>query len=263
MLIALSNCNQNNQAKSEQHLTQHQSSLVEKENELNKIYKNILDISRSGNEIDWDKLEAENENFETFFKKTISGNPSSLTYSFDSLKSSNIHIVTSDDNQLRIYSWDTWLGGTMHDFKNIFQFKSNDQIHTTLVKSNVEIVEEAYVPFYSDIFTLKTASQTYYLAVNNGIYTSKDLSQSIIAFHINYDKLEKANIFKTENGLTNSIDINFNFLSVADRPERPLQLINYDNEKKIISLPIVDEDENVTDVFFQYMFNGEVFEIVK
>ena len=66
-----------------------------------------------------------------------------------------IDIVTTDDGLLRIYSWDTWLGGTMHQFENLFQFKCGDKICTHLITDTSEISE---VPFYSDIFTLKLMS---------------------------------------------------------------------------------------------------------
>ena len=63
--------------------------------------------------------------FSVRFTTFIKNNPATINYKFKSLTDSNAcHIVTSTDGLLRIYSWDTWLGGTMHDFNNIFQLRS-------------------------------------------------------------------------------------------------------------------------------------------
>jgi len=72
----------------------------------------------------------------------------------------------------------------MHDFENIFQFKSDDKIYSKVNYDTVTLGEGGYTPFYSQIFKLKANNKTYYLAVNNGIFSTKDASQSIKALTI-------------------------------------------------------------------------------
>jgi hypothetical protein len=236
------------------------SSLQENEIELNNIYKKINDARLGSDTINWKALETENNKFENKILKNLSGNPQSIIYPFDSLKNNNINIVSSKDKLLRIYSWNTWKGGTMYDFVNLFQYKSNGKVFTKIIKDTVTDGEGEYTPFYSQIFTLKNKKDTYYLCVYNGIYSSKDASQSIKILKIDNNKLEDVKLIKTENGLTNSIDLYFDFFSVVDRPERPLKLIKYDHEKKEIYIPILTEKEEVTNRFQIYNFNGEFFE---
>lgn len=260
LISTLNSCKKETNLENKRINTLLKSSLAENEIELNKIYKKINDASLGSDTINWKVLETENNKFETKILKYLSTNPKSIIFPFDSLKKSNIDIVSSKDKLLRIYSWNTWKGGTMVDFVNLFQYKSNGKVITKIIKDTVTRGEGEYIPFYSQIFTLKNKKSTYYLCVYNGIYSSKDASQSIKILKIENNKLEEVKIIKTENGLTNSIDLYFDFFSVVDRPERPLKLIKYDKEKKQIYIPILSEKEEVTNRFQIYNFNGEYFE---
>src|SRR6185312_16832230 len=49
--------------------------------------------------------------------------PATITYTFTLLKNEYLNICSSTDGLLRIYSWDTGGGGTMHEFENVMQYK--------------------------------------------------------------------------------------------------------------------------------------------
>lgn len=233
---------------------------VEKDLELS--YKKILSNRFKTDTIDSNSLELNNKVFKEKITNYIKTYPKTLNYEFNLLKK-NIHIVTSEDKLFRIYSWNTWMGGTMEDFENIFQYKSNEKVYykNSLDKNNGEW---DYVPFYSQIYTLKVNRKTYYLVIKNGSYSSKDASQSIQIFNIENNKLnDSVKLIKTKNGLTNSIDFDFDFFSVVNRHERPLELIKYDTEKRIIYIPIVYENGKVTNNYMTYEFTGKYFEKVE
>lgn len=261
LVLSFSSCKKETNLKDKKNNISLKSSLENNELELHKIYKNILNARLGRDTINWEILETENNKFEAKILKYISTNPESITYPFDSLKNNNIHIVSSEDKLLRIYSWNTCKGGTMVDFVNLFQYKSNNKISTKITKDTVTNSEGEYTPFYSQIFTLKNKRNTYYLCIYNGIYSSKDASQSIKIFKIKGNKLEDIKLLKTKNGFVSSIDLYFDFFSVVDRPERPLKLIKYDNEKKQIYIPIITDKGEVTNSFLIYKYNGEYFEI--
>jgi hypothetical protein len=259
LISTLNSCKKETNLKNKSTNTLFKSSLDENELEFNKIYKKINDTRLERDTINWEELETENNKFETKILKYLSTNPKSIIFPFDSLNN-NIDIVSSEDKLLRIYSWNTWKGGTMVDFVNLFQYKSNGKVITKIIKDTVTRGEGEYTPFYSQIFTLKNKNNTYYLCVYNGIYSSKDASQCIKILKIENNKLEDIKLIKTENGLTNSIDLYFDFFSVVDRQERPLKLIKYDNKKKQIYIPIISEKEEVTNRFQIYSLNGKYFE---
>ena len=221
------------------------------ETNLVKSYKNILSASE-----DWDKLDAANKVFKEKLVNYTSSYLSTLTFGFNSLKTM-IDIVTSDDGLFRIYSWDTQQGGTMRDFENVFQYQFNGEVYDMVSNTG----DGVFNPFYSEIFTLKANGNTYYLAINNHILSSKDVMQSIKAFTIEGCTLnENVKLFKTKTQLLNEINVGFDFFSVVDRPERPFRLIKYDPKNKIVYIPIVFGNGKVTDKYILYQFNGEYFE---
>jgi hypothetical protein len=194
--------------------------------------------------------------------EVLSKNPATLKYPFRMLIDSNeFEIVTSEDSLLRIYSWDTWTGGTMHFFNNIFQYSYNGKVITEFL----ELTEDDPSGFFSDIFTLTSGGKTFYLVINNGMYSSKDVGESIQVFAIEKGKLnQNVKLIKTSSGMTSIISVGFDFFSVANRSdERPVRVIKYDKNKKIIYIPVVYEDGKVTDKFIQYKFNGKYFEKYK
>ncbi|TAG98494.1 MAG: hypothetical protein EAZ17_09250, partial [Sphingobacteriales bacterium] len=161
-----------------------EKSLKAIEKELTLAYKELLADRFEKDSIFWERLKYDNKIFKDKIYTYTSNYPSTLSYNFDSLKAINVHVVTSSDSLLRIYSWDTWLGGTMHYFVNIFQFKSGGKVFVKLVYDTTTLNEGVYVPFYSQIHSLKGKTKTYYLAISNGVYSSKDCRQSIRVFTI-------------------------------------------------------------------------------
>lgn len=240
-----------------------QSLTAEKaETELLSSYKKILYYRLGTETIYFDSIEIENQNFRKKVKLNICENPNSIFYNFDSLKQ-DIQIVTSDDKLFRIYSWNTWLGGTMEDFESVFQYKSKDSVFTKINYDTSTITEGNYYGYYSQIFTLKLNTKTYYLAIENGKYTSKEVSQSIKVLSIENNSInDTIQLIKTSEGFVNSINLYFDFFSVVDRPERPLRLIKYDEKTKTLYIPIINEENKVTDRFELYQFTGKYFELI-
>ena len=233
------------------------------ERDLHNTYSNLVPHQPSDN-AEWNSIKMKNIIFRNKIGKYTSMYPLTLTYKFDSLRKDNIYIVSSEDKLLRIYSWDTWLGGTMSNYENVFQYKSGNKVYSEVVCDTAKHEGSDYVPFYSQIFTLKTVDKTYYLAVYNGIYSGRDASQSIKIITLENQSLnDTIKLIKTKSGMANSIDVYFDFTSVVDRPERPIRLIKYDSNQKTIYIPIVDEDGDVTDMFILYKFTGQYFEHIE
>ena len=238
------------------------STLPQIEADLLQSYRQITAARFDNDTIAWNTLETDNIAFRKKLLYYTAQYPTTLTYSFDSLKKEKIDVVSSEDQDFRIYSWDTWQGGTMHDFENVFQYRNGDKIFSNGYRDTSRY-GEGYAPFYSQIFTLSSAGKTYYLAVYNGIYSTKETSQSVRVFSLEKGGLnDSVKLFKTKAGLVNAIDVPFDFFSVADRPERPLQLIKYSSQKQQLYIPVVIENGQVTNRFLKYRFQNGHFEYV-
>jgi hypothetical protein len=222
--------------------------------DLTKLYNKIFPFYYG----DSDSLSYYSDLFSSKLTNYIKNNPSTIDCKFKSLTDSNTcSIVTSADNSFRIYSWDTWLGGTMHNYKNLFQFKSDGKVRTL----TFDYGEGDMGTYFTDVFSLKANGKIYFLGVSGGSESSKYAYEVIRAYSINDSTIDDSvKLIKTASGLQNSILIEYDFFSLADRPERPLKLIKYDADKKIIYIPIVWENGKVTNKFIRYQFTGQYFE---
>ena len=222
--------------------------------ELTRLYAKIFPFYYESQ----DSLKYYSDLFATRFKNFIKDNPSTLNYKFKSLRDSNAcYIVTTPDGLFRIYSWDTWLGGSMHDFKNILQFNSKGKIYSTDSSKN----GDEFATYFTGIFSLKVKDKRYYLAISGGSESTRDAYETIGVYSISNDSLvDTVKLIKTPSGLSNSIGFEYDFFSVVERPERPTRLIKYDTVKKIIYIPVVLKDGKVTDRFIPYQFTGQYFE---
>jgi hypothetical protein len=183
--------------------------------------------------------------------------PSTLSANFKELKDAGIYVTTSEDRLFRIYSWDTRLGGTMRIFYNVMQYKRGNRVFTKAAQEkNFDAGK-----FYSKIYTHRDKGNAYYLACSSSIFSSRDIRQEISIFSISDKGLnENVKLIKTKSGLTDKLSLDYNFHSVADRKERPIELIKYDKDKGAIKLALVNDDLDVTNKLITYKFTGKYFE---
>lgn len=233
------------------------------ENDLLKSFKKISywdDEQRKGTAGADDSLIKANSTFEKKLKTYTQQYPATINEPFASLKNERLDIFTSADGLFRIYSWDTWLGGTMHDFANMLQYKIGQKTQSILWTSK----EGNYVPFFNNLYTFKNGGKTYYLGIYGRIYSSKDAGRGIQIFAIENGKLnEDVKLIKTQSGMRSKINYTYDFFSVVDIAFEKRPTITFDAVTKTISIPLVALNGKVTSKFITYKFNGQYFEKVK
>jgi hypothetical protein len=232
------------------------SDLASQERKIVKLYSKLASFIPG----DYDSISLYSNRFSNEFSSFVKNNPGTLNYAFQKLiDSTNCRVQTSVDGNFRIYSWDTWTGGTMHFYKEIYQWKDNGKVFT-----KIPIREEGDPgSFCSKIFTVHINKQPYYLAVTNGIYSTKDAMESISVYKIDNNNLvDTIELFKTKSKTLNNITVEYDFFSAADRPERPLELITYDHKQKIIYIPVVNDKGQVTTKYILYQLKGHHFEFI-
>ena len=187
---------------------------------------------------------------------------STLSYKFAALDE-EMYIATSDDGKFRIYSWDLHNGGTMHNYARVYQYQAADgKIYS---KTDEPTQEGDYGSFVTDIFTLDIKGGKIYIVCSTFIGSTKLRFQSADLYKINGKALDdKVNLIKTKSGLTNTLNFEYDFFSVAERKKRPVELISFDKKTKTLKIPVVINDEEfpdgrVTDKFISYRFDGTYF----
>ena len=223
---------------------------------LIKLYSDILSYSQEN----YDSISYYAERFENELTNFIRNNPATLDYSFKNITDSFVcWVKTSSDKKFRIYSWDTRTGGSRRIFKTIYQWTSNGQVFVHAP----QYVEGDAGSFCSSILTVQIKNQPFYLAITNGVFSNKDMMEEIAAFNIKENKLiDTVALFKTKTKKLNRISLAFDFFSVVDKPKRALNLITYDEKKKIIYIPVVDDNGKVSNRNILYQLKGSYFEFI-
>ena len=209
----------------------------------------------------YDSLEKANDQFEKLLLNLTSKNPQTLNYKFKSLIDSGLTISTSADGNFKIYNWDTWTGGTMHIYKNIFQYTANGKVFSKTLNNEKNNDGDPDCLYY-EINQVTSNNKNFYLAFSSAILSSGLSYQNIKVFSIDSNKLnDNAKLIKTKTGIKNQLGYEVDLTSAANRAkEVPNFDIEYDKINKVISIPVILDNNEVTNKKIKYKFNGTYFE---
>lgn len=206
-----------------------------------------------------DSLEKANNRFGEKLKSYTSKYPITIKMQYRSFPKNSLTVISAEDSLFRIYSWDTELGGTMHDFRNVIQYKTGKRTNSILVLETSSTNNDNYVPYYSKVYTLKTGTKTYYIAIYHGIYSSHDLGEGVKIYSVKNSALNfNTNIIRTKTGFHSKVEYSYDFFKSPNNHE-----IKYNSDKKILYIPIVTKDGKVTEKSIVYKFTGQYFERLK
>jgi hypothetical protein len=221
------------------------------ETDLLKVFKKISASSESS--VDY------NAQFANKLKKYAVQNPETINQKFSKLIANGLLISKATDGNLRIYSWDTNGGGTMHFFESVFQYKVGEKTYAIIDKP---MTDGDNRPNYTNIYTFNVNGETYYLCSFIEIGSTKDWSGGVQCFTIKDGKLNtNAKIIKTKSGLKSEIHYGYDFRSVVDWKVRPIIL--FDDKTNTLQIPLVDGNYKMTHKFITYQFTGQYFERVR
>jgi hypothetical protein len=159
-------------------------------------------------------------------------NPAFFNYSFASL-GEYLDVLTSKDKSFRIYSWDTYTGGTMHIFYAVAQYLGSDKKLYTQ-----SLIDSSGDPglWYSGIYSFNDKGRKYYCCIGNGKYSTMDFGQEVIVYTIKGNLLVQAPIIKTQKGLTNSIHVAYDLSSLDGKTDHS---IVFDENTKELRIPLL------------------------
>jgi hypothetical protein len=221
---------------------------------LDNAFERIVYWSTDGKEKDFrgDSLVGANNKFENLLYKMTSTKP-------ETLKKNGLVITTSQDGKFRIYNWDTRTGGTMHFYRTIFQYQTNNK---KVFAEKVEHLEGDPGFYYYQINDISSNNETYYLTQNIAILGTALSYHRLNVFAIQNNKLnQNAKLIKTKSGLTGQLSYEVDLSAKVNRDKEVTGYkIQYDSKTKTISFPLIQEDSKVTDKKIKYQFKGKYFE---
>ena len=201
-----------------------------------------------------DSIQIADDIIRTQIIKQGNKNSSFFNYSFKNL-AEYLNIISSKDKLLRIYTWDTWTGGTGHYYYAVAQFLGEDKnVHTQLI---CDTTGSDSGLSYSEIYTCNIKGRQYYLSIGDGKYSTRDLGQTIIVYTIKGNHLVQAPIIKTQKGLTNSIHIGYDLSNLNGKKDH---LIAFNETTNELKTPVVNPEGKILNKDIIYKLKGEYFE---
>jgi hypothetical protein len=213
----------------------------------------------TGGNISWsDSIKKANVSFSIKLKNYTEKYPSTITQNFALLKKEHLDISSSTDGLFRIYSWDTWTGGTMHFFESVFQYKVGPKTISILDTPKNDGDNR---PNYRKLYTFNINNRTYYFPVYIDIGSTKDLGGGLQIFDIENGKLNQdVKIIKAASGMSSQLNYWYD-RSVSDCKTEPE--ISFDEASKTINLPSIASNGKFTCHYITYKFTGQYFERIK
>ncbi len=185
----------------------------------------------------------------------IVSHPELMSVDFSELnKKWGINILTSEDKLLRIYSWNTHTGGSMVDFANVYQFKTENN-----VKVKYRTFESGLESIVDSIITIYQGQQPYYITRKVSIIASNERSHFVNAYTFEGDSLiQVKDLFQHDNWF-------YDYLSASYNPMQnnvSAHIISYDALTQTISIPYNDVVNGTIDFsrLEKYRYNGKFFE---
>jgi hypothetical protein len=181
---------------------------------------------------------------------------------FDSLNNEGLAIAASDDGQIKFYTWDSGTGGQQHALNNLCQYKTANEIK---IVNSIGAQPYGGPAYIDNIYHFSAADNNYYAVLWRNAVGIKDNYRGIMIFGIQNDSLNTdIRIIKTGTGLHSFLSCYFqNANHNSDGGENAVTEITFDPKKKIIKLPLIDENYQPKSKYIVYQFTGKYFERVK
>lgn len=190
-------------------------------------------------------------------------NPAALKAKYAKLDSiPGVGIYTSEDGMVKFFCWDDNTGGTMRTYSSVILYKT-----ATGVKAKQfcppagDTSEFILCPYIRDLHSFKTTSHgTIYVLTNFYKGSSIIGANEVTAFKIDADSIMSGlSVFRAKMKTLTSISCGFD-LSKAQKASRERNwLIEWDNDKNIFYVPLIDKDNYITGKYFRYKFDGDYF----
>lgn len=226
------------------------------------IFLKTLDDSDSYEELE--SLEKANEEF----AKWIYEDTCTFYYGFPHVADSMnvVNIAESDDNNVRIYSWNTQLGGTMIFWDNVIQYRSNGSLKSFdgsiwRADESYDFGELDYGCWTKAIYTFKRKDGRTIYVTESYFRESSTMGYSILdAFYISDGKIQP--IFDAfihpEDHVKLEAEYSIPFWSFLTNGKGWDWIFSLDRNTRTFYVPVVDNIA-LLDQYDLYTFNGTQF----
>lgn len=205
----------------------------------------------------YDSLVAANTQFQQLLMQLTAKFPATLQYDFPRLKDSGLIIVTSRDQKLRTYSWNSYTGGSMRIYERVFQYRSSSGVFATDQTGTDEHDDVAWiwkiVPFHA-------GTHTYYLFFDRAITCGVCRGEGVKVYSIGSRKIEgPLSLFKSDGQEDADLSVEFREFGRTNRSTSGHAIL-YDSLRHTFQVPSTDDiNGTLTDRYTTYKWTGSYF----
>lgn len=200
-----------------------------------------------------DSLENNNDLFIEYLEKTVIQLDTSLVNEYTAAKKKGLHVATSPDSIMRIYSWDRKDDPDKEQIENIAAYMTYYNVRYTDLDSLEK--KGKHGCYYDEIVPVRTKEgQAYFATYHRDIPRHVE---GVKVFGIVKHKIEKLYLFKDKTG--EYAELSYDYL-----PNTPGSkvLAHFSDTRDKLFIPII-KDETFSGKFMVYAFDGYKFVLEK
>lgn len=171
-----------------------------------------------------------------------------------------VHTCTSEDGNMKFYSWDTHLGGTMPSYGGICQFRTSDGKVRTIEMHELDEMEIAWV---NSVHSLKKEDgTTLYIVARSHRISSACGYMWMEGFVIKENTVKRVSVYNGSSKPDEDFEMSIEEYSIPDWYYKTSLLYDcryaYDTETRELYIP-EQTDFTLTDRYHVYYFDGDRF----
>jgi hypothetical protein len=174
-------------------------------------------------------------------------------------------VKRSEDGKLRILSWDTNTGGTLHNYCSMAQFQSPDgKAGYALLQAPLGDDVNVEVPIFGKISKIDTvltnSKETVYLVWSSGRVATRRFAESVTAIALKNGRIVVVPFFKTKRELLTQISFTAAPSISNDQLFSEVPDFQFSKENgQILLVPIISDDYDFSGKYLKYVFDGKYF----
>jgi hypothetical protein len=223
-----------------------------------KITELLTAIKNQPSNFDQKKSVQTNKDMVDYMDKACQ-DPELLSAKLRKASDAGLGIADSPDKKLRVYSWDTYGGGTMHFFHSIAQYEVPGSEQTKVLKLHPDEHPTAEHDdpdagwYFVSVDPIRTVDgKTVYLVMGDGVFSTIDHGVTVEAYSIEGGKLVKTPFFNTQKSVLDSISCYFHGRDSSGG-------IELADKKTTLKIPLLTADSVPTGKYLYYKFDGHKF----
>jgi hypothetical protein len=209
-----------------------------------------------------DSLEKANCVLVAYLLRLGDAQPSSIRATFSKAEKEGLSVVSAPDGQLRLYCWDTRMGGTMRLYQDIVQYATKNGVQCRNMKDST-IAGGDYGFYATAVIAIPAkGGRRAYLIPKHAVVSNKDRYSGIDAYVMEGESLKPFNLFQAGSKLLSSIGYGYDEFASANnlntRKLINLPDIHLSKDLHTLYIPVV-KGETLTDKYLIYKFDGNHF----